>query len=293
MPRAQTIALDSIVLSAMKPAASDREMIKCFIAVLLGRNPIFRFATGSFCGPALRRLGRGDLHRPLPERGSSIVRQAPQPIGLSGSRCACYPTARVHSRLPAGNFRRPARTIDASKGRTVWCRVSGDIEIGCIALFRPKPGARQESKARDRVEGRFRFAPLDAGVLDPEVGVPMLAPICHLVGIEKLNAKIETAHRAIFPEVPDQLVLQALRITPLQWARRIVRGWRSRILDDVDWPVTKRYGAPIAQLLVRPDCLACLQLRQSEGPQRSQLVSNRQRPQPSGLVRCRQQLHGR
>jgi hypothetical protein len=44
----------------MKPAASDREMIKCFIAVLLGRNPIFCFATGSFYGPALRRLGRGD-----------------------------------------------------------------------------------------------------------------------------------------------------------------------------------------------------------------------------------------
>src|SRR6266481_10064762 len=43
MPRAQTIALDSIVLSAMKPAASDREMIKCFIAVLLGSKPYLPF----------------------------------------------------------------------------------------------------------------------------------------------------------------------------------------------------------------------------------------------------------
>src|SRR6266478_1774721 len=277
----------------MKPAASDREMIKCFIAVLLGSKPHLQFRN--------RLVLRAGTASPRP-RGlapaSSRAWFIDRALGSPSRRAPTFkvllrPDRTRESRLPAGDFRGPAGTIDASKRRTVWCRVSGDIEIGCIALFRPKPGARQESKARDRVEGRFRFAPLDAGVFDPEVGVPMLAPICHLVGIEKLNAKIETAHRAIFPEVPDQLVLQALRITPLQWARRIVRGWRSRILDDVDWPVTKRYGAPIAQLLVRPDCLACLQLRQSEGPQRSQLVSNRQRPQPSGLVRCRQQLHGR
>jgi hypothetical protein len=53
------------------------------------------------------------------------------------------------------------------------------------------------------MEGCFRFAPLDAGVFDPEAGIATLAPIRHLVGIEELDPKVEAAHPAIFLEVPD------------------------------------------------------------------------------------------
>jgi hypothetical protein len=61
-PRAQTIALDSIVLNAMKPAASDSEMIKCLIAVLLGSKPYLPFRNRLVvrAGTASPKLGRGD-----------------------------------------------------------------------------------------------------------------------------------------------------------------------------------------------------------------------------------------
>src|SRR5258708_6427215 len=41
-PRAQTTALASIVLKAMKPPASNREIIICFMTVLLGLKSWFR-----------------------------------------------------------------------------------------------------------------------------------------------------------------------------------------------------------------------------------------------------------
>src|SRR5258706_791971 len=199
-------------------------MIKCFIAVLLGSKPHLPFRNrlvvrAGTAAPRPRELA------PASSRAWFVDRALGSPAGgLPRSRCSCDPTARVSSRLPAGDFRGPAGKIDASKRRTVWCRVSGHIEIGCVALFRRKLRVWQQRKLGDRVEGRFHLVPLDAGVFDPEVGVPMLAPISHLVGIEKLNAKIEAAHRAIFPEVADHLVLQALGAAPLHWARRIVRG---------------------------------------------------------------------
>ena len=69
----------------------------------------------------------------------------------------------------------------------------------------------------------LRFVPFDTRVLDPEIGVVMLAPIGHGVGVEELDSKVEAGHLAIFIEVPDQLVLQAFRVTSLQRTRRIVR----------------------------------------------------------------------
>src|SRR5450631_1452056 len=116
------------------------------------------------------------------------------------------------TRLPASNFRRTAGTIDASNGRAVRSRVSRHIEIYCITLTWRKLRVRQKSKPCDRVEGRFRFVPLDACVFDPEIGVTSLAPICHFAGVEKLNGKVEPAHLAIFLEVPQQFFLQALRL---------------------------------------------------------------------------------
>jgi hypothetical protein len=55
------------------------------------------------------------------------------------------------------------------------------------------------------------------------VGVPTLAPIGHLVGVKELDPEVEAAHLAIFLEVPNQFVLQSLRVAPLQRPRRIVR----------------------------------------------------------------------
>jgi hypothetical protein len=105
--------------------------------------------------------------------------------------------------LSTSDFRRTTGAIDAANRRAVGCRVSCDIEICSVTLFRRKLRIRQQGKPGDGVEGCFGFIPLDAGVLDPEAGVPMLTPICHLVGVEKLNSKIETAHLAILLEVPD------------------------------------------------------------------------------------------
>jgi hypothetical protein len=89
-----------------------------------------------------------------------------------------------------------------------------------------------------------------------QYGVPTLAPIGHFVGVEELESKIKAAHLDIFFQVPDQLVLQGVRVTPLQRPRWIVRRRYSRMLHNIDRSVTKRYGAPIAQLLIRLDCLA-------------------------------------
>jgi len=188
------------------------------------------------------------------------------------SAASCGSTVHAHASVPASNFRGPARAVDAPNRRAVRCRVSCDVEIYRFACFRRKLRIGQKVKPRDRVERCFRFVPLDTRVFDPEVGVPALAPISHPVDVEELDPKVESAHLAVFPEVPDQFVLQALRITPLQRTGRIVRGWRGRIFHHIDWSMTKRYGAPIAQLLVGLDGLARLDLCQSERPHHSQLV---------------------
>jgi hypothetical protein len=65
------------------------------------------------------------------------------------------------------------------------------------------------------VERRFRFAPLHARVFDPEIGVATFAPVGHPFDVEELEAKVEDTHLAIFLDVPDQLILQAVRIFPL------------------------------------------------------------------------------
>src|ERR1700676_1287800 len=61
-PRAQTTALASIVLKATKPPASNREIIRCFMTVLLGlhvvRLVVFNFA--ELGGHPLRRSGGRD-----------------------------------------------------------------------------------------------------------------------------------------------------------------------------------------------------------------------------------------
>src|SRR6266850_235741 len=116
------------------------------------------------------------------------------------------------------------------------------------------------------MELRFRLLPLDTRVFNPEVGVTTLPPIGHSVGVEELDSKIKTAHLAIFLEVPDELVLQTLRVTLLQRTRRIVGARRSRILHNIDRSVTKRNVAPITQLLIRFDFLVRLNLHQGDGP---------------------------
>ncbi len=116
------------------------------------------------------------------------------------------------------------------------------------------------------------FVPLDASVFDPEIGVAGLAPIGQFSGIEKLNGKVEPAHLAIFFDVPDQFVLQSHRIAFLQRARRIVRRRYGRKLYDIGRSVTKRYGAPIAELLIGFDSLVSLQFSQSKGSNHFQLV---------------------
>src|SRR2546430_1509736 len=143
---------------------------------------------------------------------------------------------------------------------------------------------RQESKPRDRVEGRFGFVPLDARVFDPEVGIAKLAPICHRVGVEELNCKIEAAHPSIFLQVPDELVLQAFRIVFLQRPCRVIRARYGGKLHDIRRSVAKWYGAPVAQLLVGLDGLVRLYLCQSECSRHSQLVPEGQGPQSEDWI---------
>src|SRR3954466_10582925 len=100
------------------------------------------------------------------------------------------------------------------------------------------------------MERRLGFVPFHARVLDPEISVAGLAPIFHLAGVEKLNGKVEPTQLTVFPDVPGKFSLQALRIALFQGVRRIVRGWYGRKLRNVLRSVTKRNGAPIAQLLV-------------------------------------------
>src|SRR6266702_1399947 len=157
------------------------------------------------------------------------------------------------ARPSAGNFRRTAGTIDAADGSAVGRRIARDVEIRRLARFRRQLRILDERKPRNPVEWRFGFAPFDACVLGPEIGITGLAPIGHLAGVEKLNGKVELAHPAILRDVPGQFVLQAFRIVLLQSMRWIVRRGYGRKLDRVVWPVTKRNRAPVAELLIRSD----------------------------------------
>jgi len=40
------------------------------------------------------------------------------------------------------------------------------------------------------VERRLRLVPLDTRIIDPEVGIPRLAPIGHSVGVKDLESKV-------------------------------------------------------------------------------------------------------
>lgn len=136
----------------------------------------------------------------------------------------------------------------------------GDIDIGFVGGIRLKVRFRQKSKPCHRVEGCFDFIPIETRIFDPEVGVVKLAPISHLAGVEKLESKFEGAGFAVFIEVPDQLVLQAIRISCLQGMCSIVRGWGDALLHNLDRSVTKRHSAPITELLIRFDGLVRLYL---------------------------------
>jgi hypothetical protein len=116
---------------------------------------------------------------------------------------SCGSTVRAHASFSARNLCRPAGPIDAPHRRAVGCRISRDIKICRLAGVHRKLRLRQQREPRDRVEGCFRFAPLDAGVFDPEAGIPVLAPIGHPVDVEELDPKVEAAHVAILLEVPD------------------------------------------------------------------------------------------
>ena len=74
------------------------------------------------------------------------------------------------------------------------------------------------------MERGLRFVPLDTGVFDPEVRVLTLAPIGHPVSIEELHSKIESAHLAVFLEVPNQLVLQGVAYGPADHAPVLLFG---------------------------------------------------------------------
>jgi hypothetical protein len=78
-PRAQTTASAFIVLTAMRLPASNREIIRYFMTVLLGLQLIvLDFAL--FGSQALRGLGRRDNGGFPRKHVSSIVYQALQPV---------------------------------------------------------------------------------------------------------------------------------------------------------------------------------------------------------------------
>ena len=76
--------------------------------------------------------------------------------------------------------------------------------------------------------------------------------------------------------------LQGVRIVRLQGACGIARARPGRILHDIRRSVTERHVAPVAQLLIGPNRLPCLQLGFHHGSREYQLVSEWQRPQASG-----------
>ena len=72
-------------------------------------------------------------------------------------------------------------------------------------------------------KARLLFVPVDARIFDPEARVPSLAAPGHPIRVEELDSEVESAHPGIFIEMPDQIVLEPIRITPLQSTRGILR----------------------------------------------------------------------
>src|ERR1700736_5664143 len=119
------------------------------------------------------------------------------------------------------------------------------VEVDRFGVIGPKVRTSQEGEPCHVMERCFRFFPFGTGIFNPEAGVLMLAPIGHPVGVDELDSKVEAAHLVIFLNVSGELVLKTVRVSSLQRPRRIVRGWRSRILHDIDRSVTEGYVTPI------------------------------------------------
>jgi hypothetical protein len=58
-------------------------------------------------------------------------------------------------------------------------------------------------------------------------------PRATAMSIEELEGEVEAAHLGIFLQVPDQLILQGVRIVLLQGAYGIVGARRGRIFYDI------------------------------------------------------------
>ena len=130
--------------------------------------------------------------------------------------CPDLSSRRMRSRSSACDFGRTSGAIDAADRPAVRCGIARDVEIRRFARFQRQLRVLDQGKPRDPVERRFGFAPVDARIFGPEIGVTGLAPIRQFAGIEKLNGKVKPAHLAVLPDVPDQFVLQALRVAFLQ-----------------------------------------------------------------------------
>ena len=125
------------------------------------------------------------------------------------------------TRLPAGGLGAPAGAVDAAEGGAVGHCVSGHVEIGVGAFLRGELRLRQKGKPRHGMEGCLAFVPLDARILDPEARVAAPAPIRHSRNVQKLEPDIEAAHRTVVFEMPNQLMLQGVRIASLQRLRGV------------------------------------------------------------------------
>lgn len=99
----------------------------------------------------------------------------------------------VHAQacLSAGRSSEAVGAINASKGGATRRRVRCDIETGRFASIRPKLRLRYQGEPRDRVEGRFRFVPLDTRVLNPKVGVPAPTQLVILPTARNWQPKVE------------------------------------------------------------------------------------------------------
>jgi hypothetical protein len=99
-PRAQTTALASIVLKAMKPPASNRGIIRCFMTALLGCQPIIR----SVATTVVWRLGAASLRPrrqlPVSSRAWLVDRESgSQADGPPRSMSRHRPRSRLRSRI--------------------------------------------------------------------------------------------------------------------------------------------------------------------------------------------------
>src|SRR5260370_6305898 len=117
------------------PGPGQNEAIAASSAKPCSSLPMRRLMTaiaGFLQRAALRRMLRFSANASTPSSGSIV---------------------RAHAGVSAGNLRWPAGATDTSDRRAVRRRVSRDIELECITLFRRKLRVWHEGKPRDRVEG--------------------------------------------------------------------------------------------------------------------------------------------